>query len=215
MIRKEKKKDEGFNKFREFCAPLDNWKWIGDLETLFHSLIIRSALSVAFSFLNRHALGWMAGVEIPSRARDILHSTASIAALGPTELPIQWVPRALSPVVRSIPICCFKLYAHVYFVRNSRMVKLYFQSLLIIHITNKLPGQSPLANYTDWATSSCWWSRCQIFLYKVPRGQRDGSLLPYSRFSRPEPLLFLSSRSSVVLTRPSGPRSRPSTSQKV
>jgi hypothetical protein len=26
--------------------------------------------------------------------------------------------------------------------------------------------------------------------YKVPRGQRDGSLRPYSRFSRQEPLLF-------------------------
>jgi hypothetical protein len=27
--------------------------------------------------------------------------------------------------------------------------------------------------------------------YKVPRGQRDGSLRPYSRLSRPEPLYFL------------------------
>jgi hypothetical protein len=36
---------------------------------------------------------------------------------------------------------------------------------------------------------------------KVPRGQRDGSLRPYSRFSRPGPLLFLSSSSSIVLTR--------------
>jgi hypothetical protein len=26
--------------------------------------------------------------------------------------------------------------------------------------------------------------------YRVPPGQRDGSLLPYSRFSRQEPLLF-------------------------
>jgi hypothetical protein len=26
--------------------------------------------------------------------------------------------------------------------------------------------------------------------YRVPRGQRDGSLWPYSRFSRQEPLLF-------------------------
>jgi hypothetical protein len=35
----------------------------------------------------------------------------------------------------------------------------------------------------------------------VSRYQRDGSLRPYSRFSRPEPLLFLSSSSSIVLTR--------------
>jgi hypothetical protein len=43
---------------------------------------------------------------------------------------------------------------------------------------------------------------------KVPRGRRDGSLRAYSRFPRLEPLLFLSSSSSVVLTRLSGPRSR-------
>jgi hypothetical protein len=36
------------------------------------------------------------------------------------------------------------------------------------------------------------------------------SLWSYSQISRPEPLLFLSSSSSVVLTRLSGPRSRPS-----
>jgi hypothetical protein len=45
----------------------------------------------------------------------------------------------------------------------------------------------------------------------VPRGQRDVSLRPYSRFSRQEPLLFLPSSSSVELTRLSGPRSRPTT----
>jgi hypothetical protein len=48
-----------------------------------------------------------------------------------------------------------------------------------------------------------------------PLDQRDGSLLPYSQISRPEPLLFLSSSSSLVLTRLSGPRSRPTTSQKI
>jgi hypothetical protein len=40
-------------------------------------------------------------------------------------------------------------------------------------------------------------------------------LRPYSRLPKPEPLLFLSSSSSVVLTRLSGPRSRPTTSQKM
>jgi hypothetical protein len=47
--------------------------------------------------------------------------------------------------------------------------------------------------------------------YRVPRGQRDGSLRLYSRLSRPEPLLFLPSSFSVALTRLSGPRSRPTT----
>jgi hypothetical protein len=32
----------------------------------------------------------------------------------------------------------------------------------------------------------------------VARGQRDGSLRPYSGLSRPEPLLFLPSSSSIV-----------------
>jgi hypothetical protein len=41
--------------------------------------------------------------------------------------------------------------------------------------------------------------------------QRDESLRPYSRFSRPDPLLLLPSSSSVALTRLSGPRSRPTT----
>jgi hypothetical protein len=50
---------------------------------------------------------------------------------------------------------------------------------------------------------------------KVSRGQRDGSLLPYYRFSRPEPQLFLPSSSSMVLTRLSGPRSKLTTSQKI
>jgi hypothetical protein len=39
----------------------------------------------------------------------------------------------------------------------------------------------------------------------VPHGQREESLRPYSRLSRPEPILFLSSSSSIVLTRLSGP----------
>jgi hypothetical protein len=49
---------------------------------------------------------------------------------------------------------------------------------------------------------------------RVSRGQRSGSPRLYSRFSSPEPLLFLPSSSSIVLTRLSGPRSRPTTSQK-
>jgi hypothetical protein len=36
----------------------------------------------------------------------------------------------------------------------------------------------------------CQRSDCQLLRIEVPRGQRDGSLRPYSRFSRQEPLLF-------------------------
>jgi hypothetical protein len=46
-----------------------------------------------------------------------------------------------------------------------------------------------------------WWAQ------RVPR--------PYSRFSRPQPLFFLPSSYSVVLTRLSGPRFRPTTTQKI
>jgi hypothetical protein len=45
------------------------------------------------------------------------------------------------------------------------------------------------ANYTDRATAAC----------RRSQRQRDGSLLPYSRISRPWPLLLLSSSSSIVL----------------
>jgi hypothetical protein len=38
--------------------------------------------------------------------------------------------------------------------------------------------QPPLVG--EVSPNFCW--------YRVPRGQRDGSLLPYSRISRPEPL---------------------------
>jgi hypothetical protein len=54
-----------------------------------------------------------------------------------------------------------------------------------------------------------------LYGYRVSRGRLNGSPRLYSRVSRPEPLLFLSSSSSVVLTRLSGPRSRPTTSQKI
>jgi hypothetical protein len=56
--------------------------------------------------------------------------------------------------------------------------------------TNKLHGLSPRANYTDQATAACRRSDCKLLPIEGGRGQRDGSLQPYSRFSRQEPLLF-------------------------
>jgi hypothetical protein len=55
--------------------------------------------------------------------------------------------------------------------------------------TKKLHGLSPRANYIDRATAVCRRSDCQLLRIRVPRGQRGGSLRPYSRFSRQEPLL--------------------------
>jgi hypothetical protein len=62
---------------------------------------------------------------------------------------------------------------------------------------------------------------CQLSYKLVPtsvdRGVSHGQrgVWPYSRFSRPESLYFPSSSSSIVLTRLSGPCSRPTTSQKI
>jgi hypothetical protein len=53
------------------------------------------------------------------------------------------------------------------------------------------------------------------FADRVSLGQRDGFLWPYFRLSRPDPLTFLPSSFSIVLMRLSGPRSRPTTSQKI
>jgi hypothetical protein len=51
--------------------------------------------------------------------------------------------------------------------------------------------------------------------YKVLHGHRGRSLRPYSLLYRPEPLLFLSRSSSIVLMRRSRPHSGPTTSQKI
>jgi hypothetical protein len=48
-------------------------------------------------------------------------------------------------------------------------------------------GLSPRVNYTDRATAACRLSQCQLLRIEgATCGQRDGSLRPYSRSSRPE-----------------------------
>jgi hypothetical protein len=59
------------------------------------------------------------------------------------------------------------------------------------------------------------WHESTSELYRPTDGQRDGSLLPYSRFSRLDLQFFLSSSSSSIPTRLSGARSRPTTSQNI
>jgi hypothetical protein len=55
---------------------------------------------------------------------------------------------------------------------------------------HKLHGLSSRANYTDRATAAVGEVIANFCGYRVPRGQRDGTLRPYSRFSRQAPLLF-------------------------
>jgi hypothetical protein len=75
-----------------------------------------------------------------------------------------------------------------------------------LHSEQTIPTKrQPLAG--EVSNNFCGW--------RVPRGQRDGSLRRYSRFSRLESLLFPSSSSSIVFMRLNGHRSRPTTSQKI
>jgi hypothetical protein len=71
----------------------------------------------------------------------------------------------------------------IYGEGSGRLDKLKYKFL-------ELHGLSPRANYTDRATAACRRSDWQIWGQRVPRGQRDGFLRPYSWFSRQEPLLF-------------------------
>jgi hypothetical protein len=85
---------------------------------------------------------------------------------------------------------------------------------LLYKLKLKLRGFGPRANYADRATAACWQSSANFCGWCCVVSATD-SHGRYSRFSRPEPLLFLPSSSSVVLMRLSGPRSRPTASQKI
>jgi hypothetical protein len=69
---------------------------------------------------------------------------------------------------------------------------------------------SPRANYTDWATAASRRRDCQLFAdrrcHVVSVTDPSGRI---SGFSRQEPLLFYQVAPQFVLTRLSGPRSRP------
>jgi hypothetical protein len=83
------------------------------------------------------------------------------------------------------------------------------------YIKTKLRGFIPQANYTDRATAACRRSLCQLVLIEAVAwaAQRIPTAVNLG-FLAPEPLLFHSSSSSVILMRLSGPRSTPTTSQK-
>jgi hypothetical protein len=78
-------------------------------------------------------------------------------------------------------------------------------------LLKKLRGLSPRANYTDRATAACRRSDCPLL--RIEGATWSAWRIPTSVFSVFErgAATFLSSSSSVVLTRLSGPHSRPTT----
>jgi hypothetical protein len=76
---------------------------------------------------------------------------------------------------------------------------------------NKLHGLSPRANYTDRATAACWRSDCQLL--RIEGATWSAWRIPTDVLSvfYTGAATFLPSSSSVVLTRLSGPCSKPTT----
>jgi hypothetical protein len=83
---------------------------------------------------------------------------------------------------------------------KSESTRIYMTPFYDNKQTNEFRGFSPRTNYTDLATAICRRSQCKLFIIGVLRGERNGSLQPYSRFYRPKPLLFLPSSSSIAQT---------------
>jgi hypothetical protein len=76
---------------------------------------------------------------------------------------------------------------------------------------------SPQANSTDWATGTCRRNLVPTFVDRgVSRGQRGGSPTVVNlQFSKPEPLLFFQVAPHLSSQGLSGPRSRPTATQKM
>jgi hypothetical protein len=106
--------------------------------------------------------------------------------------------------------CCYLLVVP-HSGEDRQLVCYPFPATLVLHHTNKkiLHGLSPRENYTERATAACRRSDCQLFAdrgcHVVRVTDPYGRILGFLDRSR----YFLSSSSSVVFTRLSGPRSRP------
>jgi hypothetical protein len=85
------------------------------------------------------------------------------------------------------------------FVSEYTLLFHYFLLLLVFSNKKKLRGLSRRANYTDRATAACRRSQCQLLgIEGCCVVSTADPLQPYSRYSRPEELFFLSSSSSIV-----------------
>jgi hypothetical protein len=75
---------------------------------------------------------------------------------------------------------------------------------------------SQQVNYTDWSAATCQRNLVSTFADRVvSHGQRSGSRTVVNPFSRPEPLLFFLVAPHLCSRGVSGPRSRPTATQKI
>jgi hypothetical protein len=98
------------------------------------------------------------------------------------------------------PVCNDFLIPLWYYVSITVNTKTKLKSMVWVHERTIPTERPPLVG--EMSANFCG--------YRVPR-QHDRSLWPYSRVSRQEPLLFYQVAPQFVLTRLSGPRSRPIT----
>jgi hypothetical protein len=116
-------------------------------------------------------------------ASSCLYKLCKLISSPPSQFSLVSLPSFLL-VYNSIPgiaICLYSAYLHTPSIPSCTSVQ-------------KLRDMSPRANYTDRSTAACRQSQCQLL----------GNAWSEQRFSKPKPIIFLSS-SSIVLTRLSGP----------
>jgi hypothetical protein len=93
-------------------------------------------------------------------------------------------------------------------------MKLFYKGNSVIvasMIKTKFRDFSPQANHTDRAIATCRYYQIESVAWSAQRIPTAVSL----GFLDPELLLFHSSNCSIILTRLTGPRSRPTSSQKI
>jgi hypothetical protein len=149
--------------------------------------------------------GWNSGL---SKRR---HSVLSITALDIIQLSVIYLKNTMFRKLDSVSVFRWSL-----FIWAQQIELVYDCDNYTNILQNKFRDLSQRANYTDRATA-CLSAKVSANFYgqRVSRGHCNGSPRPYSRVSRPKPLLFHPNSSSIVLTRLSGPRSKPTTSQEI
>jgi hypothetical protein len=152
------------------------------------------------------------GIRTEPRAITMFRGTEALCVPVEEAIKLDWKGGRLSiqQILRKRKVACSPNFDAVMGWKLPCM----FACLVVVFFSQKLKTKlrdlSPQANYTELPPLGGELS-ANFCGYKSSRGFRNGSPQTYSRVPRPEPLLFLPSSSSVVLTSLSGPRSRPTT----